>query len=262
MNRIRFTSLGSGSEGNALLLEARASGHPTARVLVDCGLGIRDLTDRMAQRGLEPAAIDLILVTHEHGDHSAGIARAAKAARCPVICTHGTRLAMGEAFDGIEGLALVHAGAAFEWMGLQVNLLTVPHDAREPIAVRVAAGQMSMAVVTDLGHISPHVVDSLRELDALFLEFNHDVDMLRQGPYAPKLKARVGGDYGHLSNEQASDLLQRVQSARLQRVVAAHLSQVNNHEDRVRGSVAEMDWGATCFEVASQHAGMDWVVLE
>jgi phosphoribosyl 1,2-cyclic phosphodiesterase len=121
---------------------------------------------------------------------------------------------------------------------------------------------MSMAVVTDLGHVPPHVVNSLRELDALFLEFNHDVDMLRQGPYAPKLKARVGGDYGHLSNEQASDLLQRVQSARLQRVVAAHLSQVNNHEDRVRGSVAEMDWGATCFEVASQHAGMDWVVLE
>lgn len=256
---MRFTSLGSGSEGNALLLEAAVPGHSTCRVLVDCGLGIRDLTDRLALRGLEPAAIDLILVTHEHGDHSAGVARVAKAAQCPVICTHGTRLAMGEAFDGVMGLALVHAGATFEWMGLQVEMVAVPHDAREPVAIRFHAGTKSVAVVTDLGHVSAHVVSSLRDLDAVFLEFNHDTEMLRVGPYAPKLKARVGGDYGHLSNAQASDLLQRIQSNRMQRVVAAHLSQVNNHEDRVRESVAMVEWGSTVFDVASQDAGVDWV---
>jgi phosphoribosyl 1,2-cyclic phosphodiesterase len=258
---VRFTSLGSGSEGNALLLEASAPGHSTCRVLVDCGLGIRDLTERLALRGLEPAAIDLILVTHEHGDHSAGVPRVAKAAQCPVICTHGTRLAMGDAFDGILGLALVHAGATFEWMGLRIDLIAVPHDAREPVAIRFAAGWQSIAVVTDLGHVSPHVVNSLRDLDAVFLEFNHDAEMLRIGPYAPKLKARVGGDYGHLSNTQASDLLQRIQSNRMQRVVAAHLSQVNNHEDRVRESIAMVEWGSTCFEVASQQAGVDWVAV-
>jgi phosphoribosyl 1,2-cyclic phosphodiesterase len=231
-------------------------------VLVDCGLGLRELADRLEHRGLEVSAIDLMLVTHEHGDHSAGVARVARQAQCPVVCTHGTRLAMGEGFVGLTGLLPLHAGSRFDYFGLGIELIAVPHDAREPVAVRFGAAGLSFAVVTDLGHCSAHVVEALQGLDGLFLEFNHDVEMLRLGPYAPKLKARVGGDYGHLSNAQAAQLLTQVKGPRLQQLVAAHLSQVNNAEERVRDSVSEIEWGQTQFQIASQAAGVNWIALE
>jgi len=230
--------------------------------LVDCGLGQRELSDRLQERGLEVSAIDLILVTHEHGDHSAGVPRVARQAECPVVCTHGTRLAMGEAFDGLEGLVCLHAGASFDFSGLGVQLIAVPHDAREPVALRFLSGAQSLAVVTDLGHVSAHLVEALQGLDGLFLEFNHDAEMLRLGPYAPRLKARVGGDYGHLSNDQSASLLSQVMGPRMQQLVAAHLSQVNNAQERVRQSVAGLDWGQTQFQIASQLDGVGWVRLE
>lgn len=232
------------------------------RILVDCGLGIRELSERLLDRGTAVEEIDLLIVTHEHGDHSAGVSRVARAAGCPVVCTHGTRLAMGAAFDGLPSLVPMPAGARFSIFGLEVHLIAVPHDAREPVAVRFSSSDLRMAVVTDLGHVSAHVVNELQSLDALFLEFNHDADMLRVGPYAPRLKARVGGDYGHLSNHQAADLLSRVMSSRMQCVVAAHLSQTNNSVEHVRESVAGLSWGSTVFQIASQGEGVSWVAVQ
>lgn len=231
-------------------------------MLVDCGLGPRELAERLALRGLEVSAIDLILVTHEHGDHSAGVARAAQRAGCPIVCTSGTRLAMGEALMGLPGVLALPAGAEFELEGLQIGLIAVPHDAREPVAVRFSAGRHCLAVVTDLGHVSAHLVEALQDLDGLFLEFNHDLEMLQTGPYSPALKARVGGEYGHLSNTQAAGLVTRVIGPRLQQLVAAHLSQVNNSEARVRESLAGLSWGGTSFQIASQPDGVGWTSLE
>ncbi len=257
---MRYSSLSSGSEGNALLVEAGPAGAPV-RILVDCGLGLRDVQERLAQRRLAPSDLHLIFVTHEHADHCAGVAKLARACELPVACTHGTLVAMGaEALAGLTVLT-VSPHRSIDFMGLSLEPIPVPHDAREPVALAVSDQRHRMAVVTDLGSYTPHLISCLQGLDAIFLEFNHDAQMLEEGSYPPKLKSRVGGPHGHLSNVTAAELLGRLLSARLQHITAAHLSQQNNHPDRVRASVAGLPLGQACFEVASQDHGMPWVSL-
>ena len=258
---MRFTSLGSGSQGNALLVEGQASlGLPT-RVLVDCGLGLRLVLDRLAERGLSASDIDMVFVTHEHADHIGGVARLARHAASPVFATHGTLLAAGAgAFDGVTTVA-VSAHQAFEYQGMQIKPVPVPHDAREPVSLVFADAQARFAIVTDLGSPTVFLREALQGLSGLFLEFNHDRSLLEQGDYPPSLKSRVGGDFGHLSNEQAGGLLADCLHGGLEVVVAAHLSQNNNHPNLVRQAVSQVSLGATRFEIASQETGSDWITL-
>jgi len=259
---MRFCSLGSGSQGNALLVQASLG--PEAEpvsFLVDCGLGLKEVEERMLSRGTSPDQLSFIVVTHEHGDHIGGVSRLAKAYGLPVLATHGT-LAAANGFD--EGIRLVELQPSqpLHILGLLLQPIPVPHDAREPICLRIEDSLHRLAVVTDLGHVTPHLIASLQNLDALFLEFNYDQAMLDNGPYPPSLKSRVGGDYGHLSNEASADLLRKVLGTELQVVIAAHLSQKNNHPDCVMRAVADIDWGATHFECATQDNGVDWVTLK
>lgn len=258
---MRFTSLGSGSQGNALLVEGQASlGLPT-RVLVDCGLGLRLVLDRLAERGLSASDIDMVFVTHEHADHIGGVARLARHAAIPIFATHGTLLAAGAgAFDGVTTVA-VSAHQAFEYQGMQIKPVPVPHDAREPVSLVFADAQARFAIVTDLGSPTVFLREALQGLSGLFLEFNHDRSLLEQGDYPPSLKSRVGGDFGHLSNEQAGGLLADCLHGGLEVVVAAHLSQNNNHPNLVRQAVSQVSLGATRFEIASQETGSDWITL-
>lgn len=258
---MRYSSLSSGSEGNALLVEAGPS-HQQVRILIDCGLGLREVQDRLAQRGLSADVIDLIFVTHEHADHCTGVGRLARTHGIPVAATHGTLFGMGPGQTQGLPAAAVSAHATFDFMGIRIEPIPVPHDAREPVAVVIDDGQHRMAIVTDLGSSSPYLESRLQDLDGLILEFNHDVRMLADGPYSPKLKARVGGVHGHLSNEAAAHLLARIHSNRLQRVTAAHLSQQNNQPDLVWKSIEGLDLGETVFELADQASGMAWVALD
>ncbi|MFM1880951.1 MAG: hypothetical protein RLZZ344_1185 [Pseudomonadota bacterium] len=257
---MRFTSLGSGSQGNALLVES-AGGGATLRVLVDCGLGLRLVCDRLNARGIAPNEIDFILVTHEHADHVGGVAKLARHAGLPVLATHGTLHAAGaEFFGGVETIA-ISSHKTFSYGRLVIRPVPVPHDAREPIAVVFEDPTARLAVVTDLGAPTAFLRESLQGLTGLFLEFNHDRTMLDQGDYPQSLKARVGGGQGHLSNTQACEILKDCLHPALQVVIAAHLSQNNNHPDRVRSSVRDLAFGTTIFDIASQEAGFDWVSL-
>lgn len=261
---MRFTSLGSGSQGNALLVEAQASGGGPSRytrVLVDCGLGLRLVQERLAARGLAATDLDMVFVTHEHADHIGGVARLARHASIPVFATHGTLLAAGEAaFDGVTAIA-VSAHQAFDFQGLQIRPVPVPHDAREPVSLVFEDAQTRFAVVTDLGSPTVFLQEALQGLSGLFLEFNHDRSLLEQGDYPPSLKSRVGGDFGHLSNEQAGAILAGCLHPGLEVVVAAHLSQNNNHPSLVRAAVSQIDLGPTRFEIALQETGSDWISL-
>lgn len=259
---MRFASLGSGSEGNALLVEAGkgASGGACFRVLVDCGFGRRDAERRLARLGCEAASLSAILVTHEHGDHVGGVFRLARAHRIPVYLTHGT-LRGCKPEEGLDDLVrVIDSHQPFELPGLRVEPFPVPHDAREPVQYVLDDGTARLGVLTDIGHPTPFVTQALSALTALVLETNHDADLLADSPYPPSLKHRIGGPYGHLENGDAARILAALDRSRLRQVVAAHLSRQNNRPELARQALAPvLGWPQDQVAVACQDTGSDWL---
>ena len=251
---MRFASLGSGSEGNGLVVEAGGS-----RLMIDCGFGVRDAATRLARLGLAPADIDAIVVTHEHSDHVGGVAAFAGRHAIPVWLTFGTLSVTGERFAGVERVRGFDSHDAFAVGALEVRPFPVPHDAREPVQFVVTDGAVRLGVVTDLGTSTPVVEAALSGCDALVLECNHDAGMLAGGKYPPLLKARIAGRYGHLDNASSAALLASIDATRLRHVIAAHLSKENNTPAHARAALAEaLNCAADWIGIADQAAGFDW----
>ncbi len=251
---MRFASLGSGSRGNALIVDAGE-----AKLLVDCGFSLRSMISRLARLSVQPEEITGILVTHEHSDHLAGVSRFASRFGVPVYLTQGTRIAAENGSGFQADCRLIDSHAEVSIQGLQIIPFPVPHDAREPVQYLFDDGVSRLGVLTDCGTITSHIVDVLDGCDALVLECNHDRRMLADSAYPAMLKRRIGGDFGHLDNEQAASFLQTINSSRLRHVVAAHLSEQNNDPGLVKKVVAEV---LGCEEswvgVASQEEGCGW----
>ncbi|HEY9224647.1 MAG: MBL fold metallo-hydrolase [Variovorax sp.] len=255
---LRFRSLGSGSTGNATLVEATSGGR-TSRLLVDCGFGLRRLDARLARAGLAASDLDAVFITHEHGDHIGCVHALSRRERLPVWMSEGTWLATGgHDFEG--RLQLARDGADFTVGDLSVHPFTVPHDAREPLQLRCTDGARSLGVLTDLGHVTPYVLAQLAGLDALLLECNHDSEMLAASAYPPFLKLRVGGNYGHLSNAAAAEIARTVHHSGLRHVLAAHLSEQNNRPEIVRRVLAEaLGAGEQDMLTATAAEGSPWL---
>lgn len=252
---MRFASLGSGSEGNGLVVEAGGT-----RVLMDCGFGLAESVTRLARLGLAPDDLAGIVVTHEHGDHIGGVGRLARKYRLPVWLTAGT-LAMAQDLDGVA-VQVIDSHAAFAVDGLEIQPYPVPHDAREPVQYVFGDGNRRLGVLTDTGCSTPHIEAMLAGVDALVLECNHDAAMLENGPYPPMLKRRVGGRFGHLENGQSAALLAKLRHDRLRCVIAAHVSQKNNTDALARRALAgALDCADDDVHVACQRAGFDWIRL-
>lgn len=257
---MRFCSLGSGSSGNATLIEA-GDGTTTTRVLVDCGFTLRELTRRLAVRGVDVTSIDAVFVTHEHGDH-VGCARA-------LARRHGLALWMSagtwDALDDAEPpptLRTARSGDRIACGALELQPFAVPHDAREPLQLICDDGARRLGLLTDLGTASDDVADRLQGCDALLLECNHDRELLATGPYPAFLKRRIGGRHGHLANHQAATLLRHVAHGGLRHVVAAHLSQQNNRPALAAAALAEaLGSAATDVVVADAAHGCGWLDL-
>jgi phosphoribosyl 1,2-cyclic phosphodiesterase len=257
---LRFASLGSGSEGNALLVETHDASGPF-RILVDCGFGLKEAERRLRALGCEPESIGAILVTHEHGDHIGGVFRLAAAHSIPVYLSHGTLQACSPSGSVNERVRLLDPHLPVDLGGFRVEPIAVPHDAREPVQFVLDDGRVRLGVLTDLGHGSAHVIGALARLDALVLETNHDAGMLAANPHYPdSLKRRIGGRWGHLSNAEAARILAAIDQRRLKRVIAAHLSQHNNRADLARSALAGA-LGATPadIQVADQAIGLAWM---
>jgi phosphoribosyl 1,2-cyclic phosphodiesterase len=219
--------LSSGSAGNCAYV---GDGH--AGLLIDCGLSTRQVKERMAASGLADAPIDAVLVTHEHGDHvgAAGVLARELARRkvaVPFFMTAGTRQGLDTRCVP-EGIEVIQAGGRFRVKHLVVEALPIPHDTRDPVAYRVSAGDVVVAVVTDLGRPTALLARALRDCTVAVLEFNHDEEMLMNGPYPFPVKQRIKSSHGHLSNRQAQDLLAEGLGNRLTDLVLAHLSEENN----------------------------------
>ncbi|MGA9853856.1 MAG: MBL fold metallo-hydrolase [Gammaproteobacteria bacterium] len=249
---MRFALLGSGSRGNATLIQ---SGRTC--VMVDCGFSVTETITRLARLKMAPQDISALLITHEHSDHVNGAARFASRYGIPIRCTNGTLAACAK--YGMDDAETFDPQLEFELMDLEVMPLTVPHDAREPTQFVLTDGRHRLGILTDTGSITEHIRDTLTGCDALILECNHDVSMLENGPYPEQLKARVGGPLGHLSNAQAAGLLEGLDCSGLQHLVAAHLSEKNNSPDLACEALAlaldcELDW----IEHATQDLGLGW----
>ncbi len=257
---LRFASLGSGSSGNCLVVEAGDLLGAT-RVLVDCGLKLRETERRLARLGLAPSDLHGILVTHEHGDHAGCVFDFAAAHGIAVYLTHGCLAALREEGKVIDGVRLVMLSAKepVALRGLEVRPFTVPHDAREPVQYVLSDGQSRLGVLTDIGVTTRHVEQTLSGLDALVLETNYDADMLWGGKYPGWLKSRIAGPFGHLDNRESERLLGALDRTRLKHVVAAHLSQHNNTPALARAALARaLNCEESWIGLATQEDGFGW----
>jgi phosphoribosyl 1,2-cyclic phosphodiesterase len=250
---LRFALLGSGSQGNALVIETASE-----RVLVDCGFPAREIEQRLNDLGIAADSLSAILATHEHTDHVRGLGAMARRFDLPVWMTPGTF--HGANYGKLPSLHSIDCHSGWLSIGdLAVAPYPVPHDSREPCQFLFRAADSTLGLLTDTGYVTPHIAGILQACDSLILEFNHDPQMLANGPYPPSLQARVGGSHGHLNNHQAVELLKRLQSSRLQHVVASHLSEKNNSPTRVselvQQQLPELNGRVS---IASQHKQTDW----
>jgi phosphoribosyl 1,2-cyclic phosphodiesterase len=250
---MRFALLGSGSEGNALVVQAGSTS-----LLMDCGFSVNETLSRLARIGLPADQLSAILVTHEHSDHIIGVARLARKFDLPVWMTHGTLRAQNGSFAELV-VTEINPHAVFSIGDIEVRPYLVPHDAAEPVQYVFSDGLRRLGVLTDTGHSTPHIESTLSACHALVLECNHDAEMLRKSNYPASLKQRIGGLFGHLNNQQSATLLSRLDNSGLQHIVAAHLSQQNNSPELASSALSQVlgcasDWIA----VADQKNGLDW----
>ncbi len=253
---MRFSSLGSGSAGNSLVVEVK-----NTKVMLDCGFSIKETVARLSRLKLAPGDLAGIVITHEHDDHAGGAFKLAAKYNIPVWMTYGTLKMVTRYMPSQHDLQLnvIDSHQIFSIDDIQVQPYPVPHDAREPIQCVFSDGNHRLGVLTDVGRSTPHIEERLSGCHALVLECNHDATMLQSGPYSWTLKQRVGGDLGHLDNEDSANLLSKLDNSQLQHLVAAHLSAKNNTVSLARAALAkvlscEPEW----IGVADQLLGFDW----
>tara|TARA_B110000046_G_C13022439_1_gene411933 strand:+ start:4437 stop:5198 length:762 start_codon:yes stop_codon:yes gene_type:complete len=252
---MRFASLGSGSKGNATLIEWRDT-----CVMVDCGFSIKETTARLAKLGKQPQDLAAILVTHEHSDHWKGVMPLANKFGIKVYLTAGC-LKSRDLQNPVTDFHIIDSHTAFQVGDLQVTPVPVPHDAREPVQYLFNSADHKLGILTDIGSLTAHVNAQYDCCDGLLIEANHDLDMLATGPYPAFLKERVSGQWGHLNNQQTANLLMAVDQSRLQHLVVGHISDKNNSLDKVRPVIEQAYTGQGNLHFACQKDGFDWLYL-
>jgi phosphoribosyl 1,2-cyclic phosphodiesterase len=223
--------LASGSRGNSTLLSSSKT-----HVLVDAGVSCREVSKRLKAIGVDPYSLSAVLITHEHTDHIAGLRVLAKKLHIPVFMTHATHRAWARALRDkngeapeIEKLEVFASGHKFQVGDIAITPFTIPHDATDPVGFVFRMEGVKVAIATDLGYLPVSVVDHLRGCEVLVIESNHDLEMLRAGPYPWSVKQRVMSRVGHLSNEALAHFFSSDYDGNAAYVVLAHLSEQNNH---------------------------------
>lgn len=251
---MRFACLGSGSQGNSLVIEVART-----RLLLDCGFTLKEVTARLSRLGLQPDMVDGIVITHEHEDHIGGVERFARRFDVPVWLTHGTLRGAKKTFSTLPRINIIDSYQRFSIGDIDIEPYPVPHDALEPTQFIFGDGAFRLGVLTDTGCSTTHIEMVLSRCHALVLECNHDAQLLASSNYPQSLKQRVGGRLGHLENTASAKLLANLDYSLLQHLFAAHLSRINNTPKLAQLALSsaincELDW----IGVADQGTGFDW----
>jgi len=220
--------LGSGSRGNATFIKTER-----IRLLIDAGMSRKEIAQRLESIGEDPDGVDAVLITHEHGDHSCGLKMLLKDLPVEAFLTWGTISAIhAEQYElGDSKIVPIQPDVPFQIGDVEIFPFRVPHDAAEPVAFSVTCGGVKITQLTDVGYLPDHVAERLRGSHVLILESNHDLEMLRVGPYPWNLKQRLMGRYGHLSNTAVSRFIREQYDGMAEHVLLAHLSERNNHPE-------------------------------
>lgn len=249
---LRFASLGSGSKGNATLVEAG-----NTRVLLDCGFSLAETEKRLSQLECPPESINAIIVTHEHGDHCAGVGKLSRKYDLPVWLTVGTYHACKD--NQFASTHYIDSHSSFTLGELELQPFPVPHDAREPCQFVFSNGTRRLGVLTDTGNVTPCIIEHLSGVDALLLECNYDANLLSNGVYPYILKQRVSGNYGHLDNQQSRYILEKINTQNLQHLVGMHVSEKNNQASHVMDALSTVKSTKNIeITIASQETGFFW----
>ena len=229
---MRYASLGSGSRGNATVID-----YQQQCLLVDCGFSRKVILERLTQLNLDPAQLTAVLVTHEHGDHAKGVQTLCETLQIPFYASFGTARKMDWLSHPLWHC--IRSEEVLTLAGMQVLPVVVPHDAQEPLQYVMSNPEgFKLGILSDLGSLTPHILQHYAGCHALQIEANHDPQLLQVGPYPPSLRARVAGNYCHLNNHQCAELVQRIHWPGLQRVAAGHISEKNNDRTLVRQLLA------------------------
>lgn len=256
---IRFASIGSGSKGNALLIECQDDTAIT-RILWDCGFSLRHLNKRFDALGVALDGIDAIIISHEHRDHILGAQALSRRFNIPIWVTPGTRI--GWSFSSQDIVHEFDPHSPFSIGLLEFTPIPIPHDAREPVQFKLTDGNKTFTHLTDLGFVTPHIEEIASNSDALMIECNHDLECLKNGPYPRRLKRRIAGNYGHLSNDAAAEFAAKCNQDKLRVIVGAHLSEENNRPELACAAMAEkLNASSDCLVVANQWEGTDWLMV-
>jgi phosphoribosyl 1,2-cyclic phosphodiesterase len=235
---VSVSVLASGSRGNSTIVASSST-----KILVDAGISCRETVKRMRAAGDDPRTLSAILITHEHSDHVYGLALLARKFQLPVFMTGATHQAwarsrrddVGE-LPQLARLEVFSAGRSFHVGDIAIMPFTIPHDAADPVGLTFRADGIKVGIATDLGYMPANVCDHLRDCDVLVIESNHDLEMLRVGPYPWSVKQRVGSRTGHLSNDKLAKFFCTEYDGNASYIVLAHLSEQNNHPELARGT--------------------------
>jgi phosphoribosyl 1,2-cyclic phosphodiesterase len=238
---VGVTILGSGSRGNSSVVSSSRT-----HILVDAGFSCRETFRRLKEVGLEPAQLDAIVISHEHSDHVTGLAVMAKKLNVPVFMNEPTCDAWARSLPDAQSPDAVlkkrekfQSGRSFCVRDIEIRTFTIPHDAADPVGFTLRAEGVKIGIVTDLGYMAANVAEQIRGCDVLMIESNHDLEMLRGGPYPWSVKQRVMSRVGHLSNTALGEFFASDYDGCAAFVVLAHLSEQNNHPELARRSAEQ-----------------------
>lgn len=243
-----FASLGSGSEGNSFLIKTDKT-----IFMVDCGFNYKETENRLSELGLTFSDINHILITHEHEDHMRAIKMIIKKEKIQISCSYGTAKKIGI----VDEVNIINPGDTLIDNDLQVEVVPVPHDAREPCHYVFKKDTLKIGIITDFGSLTPKIIESYSNLNYLVVEANHDANLLMKSSYPTSLKNRIFGKLGHANNDLTFDLISQIKKDKLKKIIFCHLSKQNNQKEIIKHTVKEYFDKFQC-EFISQENIFNW----
>ena len=243
-----FASLGSGSEGNSFLIKTDKT-----IFMVDCGFNYKETENRLSELGLTFSDINHILITHEHEDHMRAIKMIIKKEKIQISCSYGTAKKIGI----VDEVNIINPGEILVDNDLQVEVVPVPHDAREPCHYVFKKDTLKIGIITDFGSLTPKIIESYSNLNYLVVEANHDANLLMKSSYPTSLKNRIFGKLGHANNDLTFDLISQIKKDKLKKIIFCHLSKQNNQKEIIKHTVKEYFDKFQC-EFISQENIFNW----